>query len=59
MMVNKKNVIDFQKKKDKLIEREKTKKAITDPDLYDKYLVESEVARLRNEFGLDKKEGKE
>ena len=59
MMVNKKNVIDFQKKKDKLIEREKTKKAITDPDLYDKYLVESEVARLRNEFGLDKKEEKE
>lgn len=59
MMVNKKNVIDFQKKKDKLIEREKTKKAIIDPDLYDKHLVESEVARLRNEFGLDKKEGKE
>jgi len=59
MMVNKKNIIDFQKKKDKLIEREKTKKAITDPDLYDKHLVESEVARLRNEFGLDKKEEKE
>ena len=59
MVVKKTNIINFQEiKKDKLLEREKTKKALTDPDLYDKHLIDSEVARLRSEFGLDKKEGK-
>lgn len=58
-MAKKAEIINFHEiKKEKLLEREKTKKLLTDPKLYDEYLIESEIARLRSEFGLDKKEEK-
>lgn len=58
-MVKKTNIINFQDFKEKaLSDREKTKKTLTDPDLYDKQLIENEIARLRSEFGLNKKEKK-
>ncbi len=58
-MTRKAEIINFQKvKKDKLLEREKTKRLLTDPKLYDEYLIDSEINRLRREFGLDKKEEK-
>ena len=58
-MAKKAEIINFQEiRKDKLLEREKTKKLLTDPKVYDEYLIDSEVARLRSEFGLDKKEEK-
>lgn len=58
-MAKKAEIINFHEiKKEKLLEREKTKKLLTDPKLYDEYLIQSEIARLRSEFGLDKKEEK-
>lgn len=58
-MVKKADIINFQQiKNDKIIQKEKIKKALTEPDLYDKHLIDSEITRLRSEFGLNKKEEK-
>lgn len=56
-MANKPKIINFEdKKRDKLLMREKRKKLIAEPKLYDDSILDSEVARLRIEFGLDHKE---
>lgn len=53
------NIIDFNEvKKQRFLRKEKTKKTLNTPDFYDKHLIDSEIDRLRSEFGLDKKEEK-
>lgn len=58
-MGNNPHIIDFQElKKRKTSEKEREKKELTEPNLYDEDWIESEITQLRSEFGLNKEEKK-
>lgn len=54
-VLKKNNVINLKEKKDEFLEREKTKKMMTDSYIYEEEIINNEIARLRKEFGLNKK----